>query len=62
MAEQKFEDGAVVQLKSGGPTMTVSDFAAFGMGETEESYLCRWFEKTTVKEGLFKEASLRRVD
>ncbi len=58
MAEQKFDEGAVVRLKSGGPKMTVVDFGQYGYGASE-SYKCRWFdEKNKLVEGTFTEAEL----
>ena len=62
MAEQKFENGAVVQLKSGGPLMTVVDYAVYELGGSEPEYKVTWFEKNQVKQAHFSEAILRRVD
>jgi uncharacterized protein YodC (DUF2158 family) len=60
MAEQKFDEGAVVQLKSGGPKMTVAGFGKYdAYGGGTEKYLCRWFdEKNKLVEGTFTEAEL----
>ncbi|SIQ75467.1 Uncharacterized conserved protein YodC, DUF2158 family [Rhizobium sp. RU35A] len=38
MAGNKFKAGDLVQLKSGGPTMTVEKFM-----QHNESYRCTWF-------------------
>ena len=38
MANQKFEDGAVVRLKSGGPKMTVMSYRS-----DTGRYCCRWY-------------------
>ena len=60
MADQKFESGAEVQLKSGGPRMTVVDYDVYGMGETEKKYKCQWFDdKNKLTEGYFTEAALK---
>ncbi|WP_085600408.1 MAG: DUF2158 domain-containing protein [Pseudomonas piscis] len=48
--------GAVVQLKSGGPQMTVEDVGNYagqwGTGP-ENGAKCVWFEKSEVKEKVF---------
>lgn len=60
MAEQKFQPGDVVTLKSGGPRMTVVDYGKYGHGD-EESYLCKWFDnKHNRMQDTFTEAELER--
>lgn len=49
----KFEDGTVVQLKSGGPLMTIDTYYADG-----GIYLCQWFKDDKVQHAEFKEALL----
>ena len=52
---ESFGPGDVVQLKSGGPVMTVEeDF-------DDSSVICRWFEKNQVKSDVFKRTSLQRA-
>ena len=34
----------MVRLKSGGPLMTVDGVGKYGMGATQDSVLCVWFE------------------
>ena len=54
MSEQpKFEKGAVVRLKSGGPKMTVR-----GVGGMVGGLICQWFEGNKLQEGNFDEESL----
>ena len=48
----KFALGDLVQLKSGGPAMTV---AAIG----QDSYLCQWFKGASKEQATFKEAVLQ---
>jgi uncharacterized protein YodC (DUF2158 family) len=61
MAEQKFQCGDVVRLKSGGPKMTVVDFGEYEFGGDKGSYKCRWFDdKHKLVEGIFTEAELER--
>lgn len=59
--ERKFNDGDRVRLRSGGPTMTVEGFDAFGEFEqgSPKKYLCRWFDgKGQLAQDTFKESSL----
>ena len=56
----KFEPGEVVQLKSGGPKMTVvGEYHIMGV-ETGLVY-CEWFENTSARTGQFAETSLAGV-
>jgi uncharacterized protein YodC (DUF2158 family) len=51
-----FQIGDTVQLKSGGPLMTVDNIDA---GEGSQVMIsCVWFEKTERKEGQFKAPTL----
>jgi uncharacterized protein YodC (DUF2158 family) len=47
-----FQEGEVVQLKSGGPSMTVE-------GYEDGLVICVWFEKTDRKTSAFKESTLK---
>ncbi|WP_342606519.1 YodC family protein [Pantoea agglomerans] len=53
----KFENGTVVQLKSGGPSMTVDSY-----NESEQKYLCEWFQEGKIQRELFREASLDKFE
>ncbi|PQL06077.1 YodC family protein [Pantoea ananatis] len=53
MADQ-FEPGTVVQLKSGGPLMTIEKFAT-------NKYCCEWFLEGELKSGFFSGTSLKEV-
>ena len=71
------EVGDVVQLKSGGPKMTIqriiaSDKSNFGLKAADEylklrgfsdgDVVCQWFEGNNLQDGTFKAASLKTVD
>ncbi len=56
--EHDFKAGDVVQLKSGGPKMTIKGIGKYGFAATEETALCVWFDKTTRKEETFELATL----
>jgi uncharacterized protein YodC (DUF2158 family) len=62
MANRKFENGAKVRHKSGGPVMIVADFAVYGLGETVEKYLCRWFDGKQMKDDTFIEAEIESFE
>lgn len=57
MADEQFKPGDVVQLKSGGPQMTIS-FYQNDLG----SYVCQWFVKTKLEEGIFSPEAIRKVE
>ena len=60
MADQQFENGTEVQLKSGGPRMTVVGYDDYGMAATEKTYKCQWFDdKHKLTEGYFTGAALK---
>lgn len=44
----KFKIGDVVNLKSGGPDMTISDFKDYGVG-----VICQWFMSGELRRGVF---------
>lgn len=51
-----FQVGDVVQLKSGGPDMTIENFTDGG------SALCVWFDGTERKSGTFNPRALMKVE
>lgn len=61
-----FQKGEVVQLKSGGPLMTVEDVGAFGGGMSGkaafEGARCVWFEGNNVKREVFPNEVLERYE
>jgi uncharacterized protein YodC (DUF2158 family) len=60
--EDEFKAGDVVQLKSGGPKMTVEDVDRYGYpGDSETKAKCVWFEGTKKKEEVFRFATLTKV-
>ena len=50
MAQGEFKVGDTVQLKSGGPIMTIEKIAMYG---EERKAACVWFEKTKKMQGVF---------
>lgn len=60
MSEQ-FKTGDVVQLKSGGPKMTVSQAGKAAM-TGKLSVWCDWFDGTKKMEGTFPPESLKRIE
>jgi uncharacterized protein YodC (DUF2158 family) len=55
MAQGEFNAGDTVQLKSGGPVMTIEKIAMYG-GERKAA--CIWFEKSKKMQGVFSLTSL----
>lgn len=55
MAQQEFEVGDIVKLKSGGPDMTVHSYE-----KQYDRYWCQWFAGKKLEKGQFNEASLER--
>jgi uncharacterized protein YodC (DUF2158 family) len=53
---EEFEIGAVVQLRSGGPKMTVHSLVSDG------DVVCKWFESNEVHEEKFPKEALKKVD
>lgn len=58
MAE--FQKGDVVELKSGGPKMTIQDLGDYGPMGPGDGALCVWFEKSELKESVFDVAMLKK--
>lgn len=54
-----FKKGDVVQLKSGGPKMTVSEVDNWSPHGPEEGAKCVWFEKNKSFEQVFDVAVLQ---
>ena len=52
-----FQVGDVVQMKSGGPTMTISELVRDGR------LFCQWFDKDgALKTGYFQPAQLKKAE
>lgn len=54
-----FKKGDVVQLKSGGPKMTIQDLGDYGPTGPEEGASCVWFEKDKRQDFVFDVAVLK---
>jgi uncharacterized protein YodC (DUF2158 family) len=61
MDESKFAEGDTVQLKSGGPIMTIKGIGSYGPGASRDNALCAWFEARTLKEGVFELTTLTKA-
>ena len=53
---EDFEIGDVVQLRSGGPRMTVQGLVSDG------DVVCQWFEGNAIHEKSFPKEALRKVE
>lgn len=54
---KRFKTGDIVQLKSGGPKMTVENYEALNGRMVE----CQWFAGSKLSSGYFEEDSLKPV-
>jgi uncharacterized protein YodC (DUF2158 family) len=57
MTRELYSVGDIVQLKSGGPEMTVQKAAESPLGD----YKCQWFAGKKLEFGFFPHDSLKRV-
>ena len=57
MAEEDLKIGDTVQLKSGGPAMTIRSIENYSGGRQEA--LCDWFDGNDKKEGKYPLTSLK---
>lgn len=55
----KFAPGDIVQLKSGGPSMTVSKMRV-APGSTGPGYDCEWFKGASKEKAHFEEETLKQ--
>ena len=58
----KFKIGDVVQLRSGGPLMTIEAIEMYGSEGTEEKATCIWFEGSKTHSQLFATVLLVSAD
>jgi len=54
----KFSTGDVVQLKSGGPAMTISE-VLMEVGYFKGKYRCKWFKGASNETSVFEEETLQ---
>jgi len=59
MTTERFEEGAIVELKSGGPKMTVQSFGDIGAAG---KYICQWFAGKKLETGRFTPKQLKRSE
>lgn len=62
MAEPRFSKGDQVQLKSGGPEMTVDRVHTNIYDKFSGKYTCKWFSGDQLQEGEFNEETLEKVN
>jgi len=55
---EELEVGDIVQLKSGGPKMTVDEVER---GGDPDRILCRWFAGSKHEHGAFKKQTLTKI-
>jgi uncharacterized protein YodC (DUF2158 family) len=55
----KFSVGDVMQLKSGGPAMTISEIIKDHGGRLTGSYRCKWFKGASHETFVFEEETLQ---
>lgn len=61
MSQPKFKVGQIVQLNSGGPAMTIKSIVDNPI-DCEIFYRCQWFDKNTLKEGIFTQDTIQEID
>jgi uncharacterized protein YodC (DUF2158 family) len=59
--DNEFKIGDVVQLKSGGPKMTIENIGNYAFSGTKIMANCVWFEGTKQKEGVFALETLMKA-
>jgi uncharacterized protein YodC (DUF2158 family) len=58
---ENLDAGDVVQLKSGGPHMTISRVGTYQILGGVLGAACVWFDKTKQEKGVFALSNLRKV-
>jgi uncharacterized protein YodC (DUF2158 family) len=62
MAKTELQIGDIVQLKSGGPKMTVHEPSATRVGPRSAGLVCcQWFAGSKLEEGFFPANALNKV-
>ncbi len=56
---QKFQPGDIVQLKSGGPAMTIAEVNTDSMTGRFRGYFCEWFKGASKERAHFSEDTLQ---
>ena len=57
-----FKAGDVVQLKSGGPHMTIQQIGTYASLGGAHGAQCVWFDKTKQEKGVFALSNLHKVE
>jgi len=58
----KFQIGSIVELKSGGPKMTVAGIDTRFTVPKPDVYKCQWFGGKKLEDGYFPEESLKLAE
>jgi uncharacterized protein YodC (DUF2158 family) len=59
---KELKAGDLVELKSGGPTMTVKGRVSTGLDNSTTIYICQWFGGKKLESGQFHVDSLKTVE
>jgi len=59
---ESFKEGDVVQLKSGGPHMTVVKIGTYAIVGGAQGAQCVWFDKTKQEKGVFALSNLNKIE
>jgi uncharacterized protein YodC (DUF2158 family) len=57
-----FNAGDVVQLKSGGPHMTIALIGTYSTLGGAQGAQCVWFDKTKQEKGVFALSNLHKIE
>ena len=60
--EPVYQVGEIVELKSGGPDMTIKKVILDVMDNFTGEYSCQWFAGKKLDSGVFPEESLLKVE
>jgi len=59
---EEFKIGDTVQLKSGGPVMTIANIGDYTMSGVKKGALCEWFAGAEKKSEVFDLRTLKKFE